>query len=134
MRAVSSNLMAGLLLIQALSGWCWQSARERIALEASAVQVMSTERCCDCEESGDEDPSQAPCKCRLECSGICTFVPPEKTQLDLPQLVVGFDHLAVAVALADSQIVSAFWTEVAGGPSELKSQLPLYLLHQILLI
>lgn len=136
MRAVSSSLMVGLLIIQAVSGWCWHPARNCTGLESSVAPVAWTIRCCDgdCEGAREREPSQDPCKCRLECSGVCTFVPPEKTQIDAPQLVVGFDHLAVSPALTDSQAVSAFWTEVARGRSELEPPLRLHLLHQILLI
>lgn len=132
MRAVSTILMVSLLLIQALSGWCWHAARDRTGLETSVATVKSCDG--DCEDASEEEPSQDPCKCRLECSGICTFVPPEKTLADAPQLVVGFDHLAIYPVLAGSQAVIGFWTEVARGPSDLERPLRLHLLHQILLI
>ena len=136
MRAFSSILMASLLLIQAVSGWCWHPARDCTGLGLSAAPVAWTVRCCNCDREGakEEEPSQAPCRCRLECSGICTYVPPVKTQIDAPQLVVDFDHLAISPALADSQAVSTNWTQVAYGASELAPPLRLHLLHQTLLI
>lgn len=136
MRAFSSFLMAGLLTIQAVSGWCWHPARDCTGLETSTVPAAWTVKCCDgdCEGAHEGEPSQDPCECRLECSGICTFVPPEKTQIDAPQLAVCFDHLAVCPALADSQAVSTNWTQVTYGASELEPPLRLHLLHQTLLI
>ena len=136
MRAVSSILMASLLFIQAVSGWCWHPAREGTGLDNSVAPIESTVRCCDrdCEDAREGEPSQDPCKCRLECSGVCTFLPPEKTLIDAPQLVAGFDHLSVFPALAESQDVSANWTRVVHGPSELEPPLRLHLLHQSLLI
>jgi hypothetical protein len=137
MRAFSSILMAGLLTIQAVSGWCWHPARDCAGLEASTAPAEWTVKCCDgdCKGAHDGEPSQSPCKCRLECSGVCTFVPPEKTQVDAnPQPANGFDQLAVSTALADSQAVPTNWTQVFCGTSELQSPLRLHLLHQILLI
>jgi|GEM_PF-4049109 len=136
MRAVSSILMAGLLLIQAVSGWCWHSARDYARLGTSASPKAWSVSCCDgdCEGTQDGEPSQDPCKCRLECSGICTFVPPEKTQIDAPLLAVGFDHLAVSPALADSLALSTRWTQVVFGASKTEPPLRLYLLHQSILI
>jgi len=136
MRAFSSMLMAGLLCIQAVSGWCWHDARDCTGFEATIAPMVWTGSCCDgdCHGSRDGGPSQDPCKGRLECSGICTFVPPEKTQIDAPLLTVGFDQLAVSPALADSLTVATRWTQVVFGTSKTEPPLRLYLLHQSILI
>ena len=134
MRTILPFLMAALLLIQAVSGSCWQPARACVGLQ-TAADLACTHKCCDsgCEDSGEDKPSQDPCKCRLECSGICTFLAPEKPQIDSAQLSVAFDYPAAHSALADRQADYGFGTAVALGAAEFQPPLRLHLLHQVLL-
>ena len=130
MHAIQSTLMASLLLIQAMLGLCWHPSRDCACLESSVSTV--TVGCCNdqCEGTRDEEP----CNCQLECSGICTFIPPEKTRIDSPELAVGLHHLAMSSTPAESQGVSASWAEVAYGPPELKPPPRLHPLPQNLFI
>lgn len=133
MRTILPLSMAALLLIQSVSGSCWQPARACIDLET--IEVACTHRCCDsgCEGSGEKRPSQGPCKCRLECSGVCTFLAPEQFQIDSAQVSVAFDYLAAHSAPADIQADYGFWGELACGAAEFQPPLRLHLLHQVLL-
>jgi hypothetical protein len=63
--------------------------------------------------------------------GVCTYVPPEKTQLDNPELVVPLNSVAVVG-------VAHLPHTTRSGPSEiqlrLEPPLPIHLMHQILLV
>ncbi len=135
MRTVLPISMAALLLIQAVSGSCWQPTRACIGLE-TARGVASTHSCCEtgCEDEGEGNSTEGPCGCDLECSGICTYLGSEKIDFDSAQLIVAFAHALVQSALADSQSVPTNWTQILCGTSEIEPPLRLHLLHQTLLI
>lgn len=134
MRKILPISMAALLLIQAVFGLCWQPARACIDLE-TAAELVCAHRCCDsgCEGNEEGTPSQAPCKCHLECSGICTFLAPEKPQVDSVKLVVALDDLSAYSALIDMRADGGYWTELAFGPAKFPPPLRLHLLHQVML-
>src|SRR5438477_399596 len=54
------------------------------------------EKCC---------PHEGPCK--LHCGGVCVYVPPQKSQIDAPQIDVRLDFIAVTVSQADSGPLAA---------------------------
>ena len=134
MRTILPLSMAAMLLIQSVSGSCWQPARACIGLE-TAAELGCTDRCCDsgCEGNEENKPSQDPCNCRLECSGICTFLAPEQFQINSAHLCVAFEYLAAHSALAGGQADGGFRTTEAFGAVKFQPPLRLHLLHQVLL-
>jgi hypothetical protein len=135
MQALSNSLMAGLLLIQALTGLCCYHARAAACCETSAVAKSDVPDCC--QRKKQKTPPQkapsVPCP-RCECMGFCTYVQSDKVELDFPQLVLPFDLLIPAQISADSQFNSpSFWI-AATHPPAAGPPLRLHLLHQIILI
>ena len=127
MHAVLSKLMASLLLVQSLSGWCChRPGSANLALPMSQV-IAGCPHCC---QPRPAQPPAFPVKCQ-ECFGVCTYVPPQKAQFDSPQLVVPA-NIVPAVVAADLSLASR--NTQLGGPSELEPPLRLHLMHQILLV
>ncbi len=135
MHAVLSHSMAALLFIHALLGCCWHHAHRSAPSESTPAQTSKPVACCHHQDEGEsEQQPQAPCDGRLECQGICTYLPPQKTQIDFAQVLLPFDHVAVLPAAgSDCLAPTASW-EFNCGPLDLKPPLRLHLLHQILLI
>ena len=127
MHAVLSKLMASLLLVQALTGWCCH----RPGGANLAVPTTHVVACCShcCQPRPAQRPV-LPVKCQ-QCSGVCTYVPTQKMQIDGPQLIVPVD-VVPALAAVDFSLASRF-TRLRG-PSDLEPPLRLHLLHQILLV
>lgn len=138
MHAVFSNLMASALFIHAVLGCCWHHAHVCVRCDGTSDGVSQPVACCKCRQGeGENRPGQqpdGPCKCRLECRGVCTFLPVQKMRIESSQLVVPFDFASILPALASSQAASARWAKLVGDPAELEAPLRLHLLHQILLI
>jgi hypothetical protein len=134
MHRVLQISMAALLLIQAVSGSCWQPARSCIDRETPACHIAAIADGCDCDDSQNKRPSQDPCNCPLECSGICTFLAPESVQHDFAHLIVAFDWLASQSITVDRQDEFPSLNELIIGCVESELPLRLHLLHQIQLI
>ena len=135
MQAALSNLMAALLLIQALTGWCCYHPCASTAVQTTTLVQSHRPSCCDdCDDESRPAPKPtAPCRCQ-DCLGFCTYVPTDKAQVDCPQLVVPIDSLAFVPILADSHMSGMFFGDVAKGPPVAEPPLRLHLLHQVILI
>ncbi len=134
MQAVLSNLLAGLLFIHAVLGCCWHSTHVCALAsppEATSEHVCGHRHAC-CHHDQPAAPAD-PCECRVECQGICTFLPPQKTQLDLTQIVAPVEFLAVSPMI---DAVADATTRGEQSCSHIPWQPPqrLHLMIQILLI
>ena len=88
-------------------------------------------KCCKHRHESESKLPQKPCKGHGECQGICTYLVPQKVQIDSPQAFAPFDLVAI---VADTQIASAARWELACCQIEIEPPLRLHLLHQTLLI
>lgn len=133
MRQVVSSFVAVLLLIQAMSGWCWQPSRDCGHCDAAKVRV--SQPCCGghgCDKGQEEEP-QAPCQHELECHGFCTYSLPDKTEIDSPDLVAALDFVGIDSAVANTRpLATVRWS--LDGPHDSRLPLRLHLYYQILLI
>lgn len=134
MRLVISNLLAIVLLFQALTGVCCYHVCNcgQDALESKPA--VESSHCCHshCHDGQESDHQQAPSN-HQHCLGFCTYVAPPKVQVDCPLLP----------SLSASSELCAVLTQMAGsctGHYELiaypvaEPPLRLHLLHQIILI
>ena len=133
MHAFVSTLLAGLLFIQAVTGWCWQRPRACLQCDECSTQATRVAKCCDHDGRDEQQrqPSQGPCRHKVLCRGCCNYLPPEKTQIDASDWDYSLD--LVAIPAADGCKLTACCWE-ACGPSDLKPPLRLHLYHQVLLI
>lgn len=116
-----------MLLLQALTGWCCHRPYDVNLGTPTAQQVAL---CTDCCHHPSPQPPVRPANCP-KCMGVCTYVPPQKTLIDSPQLTVLCDVTA-AIGVADFARTSRPdrpWGQLTPEPP-----LRLHLLHQILLI
>jgi hypothetical protein len=138
MRAILSNLTAAMLLIHALIGCCRHHEHRCVAGDRAAEGISLTSGCCHCNHSGCHQQSETPPhpdNCNLGCHGVCSYLPPQRTLVDAPQLIVALDILPVDPALVSGYMVpaGACRERINGNPA---STLPLrlHLLHQIILV
>lgn len=132
MREIVSSLMAGLLFIQAVSGWCWQRPRACGLCSVPVAQVLRS--CCehDCQDAQKEP--QAPCDHKLKCHGTCTYVSSEKVDFDGADPLPSLDFVAVHSATTVALSTDAVRWEIGHSSLYSKLPLPLHLYHQVLLI
>ncbi len=139
MHAFLSNLTAVLLVVHAMIGCChhpWHCEVECAAAAPVSLCAVAFPCCDQCCESYDEsEPPAEPCDCELECQGVCTYLPTEKTQIDVSPADTAFDLPAAIPALLDGHLAAARLSRVlAHTLDESPPPLRLHLLHQILLI
>ena len=137
MQSVLRQFAAGMLLIQALTGWCWHCPCACAPAQQSAA-VVSDDGCCCCERENFDTPVHpgptAPDKARLQCHGICVYVSPDQATIDGPHLVRACD-VPVPAATWGLQLdgVGLAWA-IAHEPLKSGPPLRLHLLHEIILI
>jgi len=133
MRLLISNLLAVVLLFQALTGVCCyhvcNCGKDALVSKSEAAHA----HCCHHGHKGHEqEQHQAPSN-HPHCLGFCTYVLPTKVQVDCPLLLSAFD----------SSDTSLMLEQIAGSRtghfqklehSAVEPPLRLHLLHQILLI
>jgi hypothetical protein len=143
MHAFLSNLTAVLLVIHAMIGCChhhWHCDDEcaaAVTLCAAPCPCCAPYTCCEpCCGSHDESeqPSQ-PCNGELQCQGVCSYLPTQKTVIDASDVDSGLDFAAIIPTHLDGHLAAAalpwgFAHTVNDSPPPLR----LHLLHQILLI
>lgn len=152
MHAFLTNLTAFSLFIHALVGCCWHHAHtcdcqeelqvanalhvaELQANGSQAIQARAAACCHDCHPTNDEQPQPpAPCKCNLECHGVCTYLPPQKTQLDSNTVARAFDVVPPPLDPVDHAALRAIPWELVSDPGESIATLRIHLLHQVFLI
>src|SRR5262249_19789647 len=79
MHAFLSSLTAALLLIHAAFGCCWHHAH-RCVIHGNAVAAAEPQGCC--EHHRHEGSTPVPCGCKLECSGQCVYLLPQKFRVE----------------------------------------------------
>lgn len=136
MHAFLSNLTASLLLIHAVLGCCWHHGHDCATCDGTAIPAAWLTPCCKhhqdaCDERQEPAP---PYKCQQECSGTCTYLPPQKTQLDCSDIALPFDFAVLIPAMVDAQTASAIPWERASDSGGVQSSVRRHLLHQVLLI
>lgn len=134
MHAVVSNLLAGLLLIHAMLGCCWHSAHTCTRRDRDACPVVKKVCCHHCHHKQQSENPPAPCKCRVECKGVCTYLPTERIQIDGTQLASSWQHLVVLPVMLEAPCASNSNWKPADGVLAWQPPLRLHLLHQIILI
>ena len=128
MPTVVSSLMSGLLLLQAVSGWCYE--RAHIATNANAHPV----HCCghnECDTRGE--PSKDPGKSDEKCHGICVFTASTGPQLDLLQPLLA-NCVWMVERPIDAKLARGIFHDPQADFAHLEPPLRLHLLHQILLV
>ncbi len=136
MYGLLSNLTACLLLAHALLGCCWHHSHDCSGCDSTSTAESPPEHCCKHHQQARDEGAKpaAPCNCKVECHGVCTYLPPQKTQLDCPDIALPFDFAILIPAMADAQVASAIPWERASDSGGGKFSLRLHLLHQVLLI
>lgn len=135
MRAVFSSLMAAALLIHAVMGCCWHNAHDRMCFNGAIGALAANCDCChhDREGASPQSPSHNPSHDKSNCQGLCTYLPPQQTQVDTLESHVPVDFAAIVPATCDAQVAAVFCT-VRTHETAAEPPLRLHLLHQILLI
>ena len=136
MHAFLSNLMAAALLAHALLGCCWHHAHKCVQCDETTQSVSHSAACCKHDHGPSQQKQQqpTPCKCKLECAGVCTYLPTQKTQLEQPQSAALFDFAAIVPVLAGVGTPSEFTWQRTLDSAGADLPLRLHLMHQILLI
>lgn len=85
MHAAISSLISAILLLHAVLGCCWHHVHD-CAGKSVAVEGY---RCSHHDghehgSSGDEHAPAAPCPAERDCPGVWTYLPGERTQIELP--------------------------------------------------
>ena len=133
MHGFLSCTMAASLFIHAVLGCCWHHAHCDVKSGGDAT-ASQPPKCCQHHHPCDNQQPQKPCKCNLDCEGTCTYVAPQKVQIDAPQMVAPLDLVAIISTLSDAQVVTAARWELASGAIEIEPPLQLHFLNQTLLI
>lgn len=135
MHAILSIITAATLFIHALFGCCWHHAHSCVRCEMASAEASPVAGGCKCHHGSqpDQQPS-GPCNCQFECKGVCTYLPPQKTVADCPELGVPFSSVAIVSVLADRHLSAVGVWEQTCGQLATEPPLRLHLLHQILLI
>jgi hypothetical protein len=136
MQAVFSNLLAGLLLIQALTGWCDRSPHTCVSCGPVAADLVQTDDCCRhdaCPVGETESPIDS-CPSKSECHGICIYMPSQETRLDTTQVALPVSFMAAMPATADAEIVASLSLDTLSHSAIAEPPVRLHLLHQIILI
>lgn len=132
MHAILSSLTAAVLFIHTVFGCCWHHAHA--GLQNTGSVAVSEHACCKHHQhDGDSKQPTKPVKCCIECEGTCSYVLPDKVQIEAPRSIASFDLVATLPQLADAQIASATWSHVGDSPHGALPPLRLHLLHQLLL-
>ena len=135
MRSVLTNLLAGLLLVQAFTGWCDRSSHDcRQPCHAGENHCSDVYDCGHLTQHSLRHCGQSPSDRDNErpCHGVCTYIPTSKVHVDSLQL--GFDFVAGDIAMTGRQLLTRSDLERAGVSVESEPPLRLHLWHQVLLI
>jgi hypothetical protein len=137
MRALLSNLTAVLLVIHAMIGCCHHHWHSDAECAAAATISAAPCQCCDpcCGSNDESEQPSHPCDGKLECQGVCNYVPTEKTQIDASPADAAFDFAAAIPTLLGGHLAAATLSwDRAHTLNDSPPPLRLHLLHQILLI
>jgi hypothetical protein len=130
MRRFISLSTAILLLAHGVLGCCWQHSHQCTACGHS-FSLATLVGCCNCQDDNDarsSEPTEHPCRCRLECTGTCVYVPPQKSHIEAPLAGAFVDVVQAFRPLLLDRDESTRPGHFSDAP------LRMHLLHQILLI
>lgn len=134
MNPALSLLLSSFLFVQAVLGCCWHCAHSCQRSEADGVLGPAVARGCKHHDCGCQHEHHRPCNCRIECQGVCVYLPTHKFQTEFLALADSFDHVPVISSSADIDVASSTAWEPLRFASVSQPTLPLHLLYQILLI
>lgn len=85
MRAAVSILLAAIVTVHSVGGFCWQCAETRASCSTCPVATAV----CDCHQKtatgGDGDSvGDSNSECELECTGTCRYLNPVRVTFDQP--------------------------------------------------
>ncbi len=126
---VLPHLLASLLLIQSMTGWCWRCPHDTCpkVLSQAAGQIT-----CHCHEHSKSEKPKTPDNCPRECQGFCVYASTSDTNVELPHFDPTVDSAVIAPLLGGfSTHVS--W-ELVSNSVDSRPPLRLHLLNQSLLI
>ena len=136
MQAVFSNLLAGLLLIQALTGWCDRSPHACASCRPVTADLVQIDDCCrhDACPVGETGSPTDSCPSKTECHDICIYVPSQEMRIDTTQVALPVSFMAAMSATADAEIVASLSLDTLWHYAISEPPVRLHLLHQIILI
>lgn len=110
MHAVVSSLLAASLLLHAVLGCCRHHAHDPAV---STVGAAADRNCChDHQGCGDHHAPANRCPGKSDCQGVCTYLPTQKTQVELPLLAAPWSAVSLPGALTDGLLrVSPAWLD-----------------------
>jgi hypothetical protein len=126
MHAYVASLMAVLLAVHAAVGCCWHHAH--------ACETVEVAKPCCSHHQHEQKSQQQPCRCDVECEGLCQYVAPEKVRLDGPGFVGWLEFVAPGGTFADRSIVNGTWHGESWSPIDSGPPLRLNLLNSVWLI
>jgi len=129
MQAFVASLTAALLFIHTVFGCCWHHAHP---CEQISTMAQPATCCHHHQHNSDSKQGEKPGKCKVECEGTCTYVLPQRVQIEAPQWVA-IDLLAVLPSLAECPLEVGSSREVLTLLPDWAPPLRTHLLHQVLL-
>lgn len=131
MHTVLTLLLVSAISLQSAFGCCCRAALmiSDIAVQAPANPQHSC--CCDQHSPDESNQPPAPCKCRLDCGSSGAYVSTPKSSLAKPESLAWFQMPAVA-SIATGLVST--WSGLDCVSAEPGGRLPLYLVHQLLLL
>jgi hypothetical protein len=109
MRVFLCNLMAVVVLVPALLGWCCRPSTPGTACECECTETNHVHHaCCDDSDHAADEHSQTPAKPHFDCKGICSYVLTSKSQVDRPVQMHTLHILTTGLVLAAGQDSAAF--------------------------
>lgn len=138
MAALVYKLMACLLLLQAVSGWCCHRPCPNDGSCAPSANSVSTKACGHkhrkCQEEKAPESPEAPCE-HDDCQGYCQYVAPPQLEIDLSQILLTPHFLLAGTPAVDLVKASTACEQLAADEgATLARPLRLHLWNQLLLI
>ena len=135
MQSVLSNLLASLLLIQVLTGWCDHSAQN-----CHEPDSVSGSHCCAAHQAGRSAQCSLKQICGSQsdrcherhCQGVCTYIPAPNAYVNATPSA--FDFVSSAVVAVGTQLSPRCDFERACVSVQSRPPLRLHLWHQVILI
>ncbi|MCE9556383.1 MAG: hypothetical protein K8T91_23795 [Planctomycetes bacterium] len=131
MHTVLTLLLVSAISLQSAFGCCCRAA---LLMGDVAVQSPAdAQHSCCCEQHSPDQSKQspAPCKCRLDCGSSGAYVSTPKSSLAKPDSLAWF-HMPAVASIATGLVST--WSARASATAEPGGRLPLYLVHQLLLL
>jgi hypothetical protein len=129
-RAAFIYLLATVIAAHGALGCCWHTACAECVSPSAAL--TQDEHPCKHDHDYDQSPrSSEPCKCRLECEGVCNALAPKKIEPPKAAFAVAFlpaVWLVAAIGQPGPVERRVSTLEIAGSASPLRAHLRLCVL------